>query len=168
MTITQRPWGDRPTDIANLINPAFSGMMIRQAVDGYKKLSNHGMPFELTFLVLPIVLHEATRSRLPTIATTFQTWLPDNKDLLPGFAQRAHDLVPFTREAIAFSMLHNVLRIEPTGNVESGSLKLRGVTAFQQKSEEVRDVYKKSQFIGRWLSQAGNSTTVFAMLGVKP
>ena len=69
-------WAERPTEVANLLNPAFTGAALRMAVSGYLREANVGMPFELAFLVFPIALHEATRSRLPI------NWLEDYSNLV--------------------------------------------------------------------------------------
>ena len=61
-------WGQRPQDVANLLNPAFDGLLLYRAVAGYEQENEGGMPFELAFMVLPFVLHQPTRKRLPAIA----------------------------------------------------------------------------------------------------
>ena len=40
-------WSKRPQDVANLLNPAFDGLLLRQAAIGYEKEAESGMPFEL-------------------------------------------------------------------------------------------------------------------------
>jgi ABC-3C biological conflict system middle component len=60
------PWNKRPAETANLLNPAFVGVLLRKAIDGYTAESEAGMPFELIFLVLPLSLHPPTAARLPS------------------------------------------------------------------------------------------------------
>lgn len=168
MTVANKEWAVRPSDVANLFNPAFLSMILRRAVDGYEKLSEEGMPFEMAFIVVPLVLHEHTRDTLPTIATTMQTWIQENREVLIGFPRRAKEIVPFVREGLMFGVQRNVLTIEISGSLSPGAQKLVGVTQFQQLSDEVKNIYGKSEFIGRWLTQQSNVTTVFAMLGIKP
>ena len=43
-------WTERPTEVANLLNPAFTGAALRLAVAGYFGEAKAGMPFELAFL----------------------------------------------------------------------------------------------------------------------
>ena len=96
-------WDQRPQEVANLLNPAFDGFLLHQAIAAFEENAGVGMPFEMTFLVLPFVLHEATRNRLPSRSTTHvASWLLEERDLLMGFAERTTDLVPYTREAILF------------------------------------------------------------------
>ena len=168
MTVNLREWSVRPTDVANLFNPAFVSMILRRAVDGYNKECGEGMPFEMAFVVVPLVLHENTRESLPTIATTMQTWIQMNREVAIGFPGRASELVPFAREAIMYGVQRDILKIEVHGRLSAGSKKLAGVTSYQQLSEEIKKIYAKSEFLGRWLTEQSNSTTVFAMLGIKP
>lgn len=168
MSITDKQWHDRPFDVSNLLNPAFGGMILRKAVDGYYKVADQGMPFELTVLPLSLVLHQDTRERLPTISTTMQGWLQDNRDLMIGFAKRTRELVPFMRESLIFSTVRRTLELDSTGAIVPGTVKLRGVTTYPKKSDEIAQIFSKSEFLGRWLAVAGSSTTVYAMLGIKP
>lgn len=100
------PWNDRPTEVANLYNPAFFGVLLRKAIERYTEEAKAGMPFELLFLVPPFCLHPATANRLPRSpsATPLHVWLQreKNRDVLVSFAQRATAIVPFVREALLF------------------------------------------------------------------
>ena len=168
MTITMKEWSVRPTDVANLFNPPFLSMILRRAVDGHIKEADQGLPFEMAFVVVPLVLHENTREALPTIATTMQTWIQENREVVIGFPRRASELVPFAREAIMFGVQRDVLRIDVDGRLSVGARKLAGATSYQQLSDEIKKIYSKSEFLGRWLTQQSSATTVFAMLGIKP
>ena len=126
------------------------------------------MPFEMAFVVVPLVLHEHTRESLPTIATTMQTWIQENREVVIGFPRRATEIVPFAREGIRFGIQRNVLKIETEGRLTAGAKKLAGVTPYQKLSDEIKKIYGKSEFLGRWLTQQSNVTTLFAMLGIKP
>jgi hypothetical protein len=61
-----RPWNQRPIEIRNLFNPAFCGLVMHRAMCGYEEeeSSPQGVPFSLTFLVLPLCLHKETREVL--------------------------------------------------------------------------------------------------------
>lgn len=168
MTITEKPWQSRPFDVSNLLNPAFGGMILRRAADGYFKESKKGLPFELTVLPLSFVLHEKTRTRLPTITATLQGWLQENRDLMIGFGKRTRELVPFMRESLIFSAFRGTLAIDSLGAVVPGTANLRGHTAYRKKSDEISQIFNKSEFLGRWLALSGSSTTIYAMLGIKP
>ena len=61
------PWEKRSTEIANLLNPAFGAVLIRQFVDGYFDRSGQHTPYLLAYTVLPFILHAQSRSKLPKI-----------------------------------------------------------------------------------------------------
>jgi Family of unknown function (DUF6521) len=112
-------WNERPTEVANLLNPAFVGILLRKAVDGFNGEIKDGMPLELLYLVLPFCLHPATAARLPRSpsATPLHVWLQkeENRDVLLSFAERASALVPFVREALLFSCSRQVISIGEDG-----------------------------------------------------
>ena len=60
-----QPWISRVVEEANLFNPAFCATLMAKTVDEYQKKAQHHFPFSLAFLVLPVVLHRATRESLP-------------------------------------------------------------------------------------------------------
>ena len=163
-------WNERPQDVANLLNPAFTGLLLYRATVGYSKEADTGIPFELMFLVLPIVLHESTRNRLPSKVTTqLTTWLQDERDILLGFSDRVTDLVPYTREAILYLTTHRLLRLEHDGRFHVGSARFKqGIGELTDSSDEVKHCHKVSLAVGRWLALSGSPTTMYALLGIKP
>lgn len=164
-----KTWPERPQDVSNLLNPAFLGLLIHRAVGGFKKEKNTGMPFELAFLVLPLVLHGATRVRLPrAITTSLPTWLQEHRDALVDFGRRTRALVPYTREAIDFLLERNVVVFNGEGRLDTGTGTIRGVTKYQQTTEEIEDCYKRAEFVGRWLALAGNSATIYVLFEIRP
>jgi hypothetical protein len=163
-------WEQRPQDVANLLNPAFDGFLLYHAIAGFQREAEDGMPFELAFLVLPLVLHEPTRSRLPSKVTThLPTWLQDHRDVLLGLGDRIEDLVPYTQEAIRFLTAHELVTINEASHCLTGpdSYK-RGIGPYSQSSDEIHQCIRAATSVGRWLALSGNTTTVFALLGIKP
>jgi hypothetical protein len=169
MAIHQRNWHDRPFDISNLLNPAFLGTVLRKSTDGFCRERERGLPFELAFVVFPLVLHGDTRNQLPnSVATRVQPWLYEHRQVLIEFAWRTREIVPFAKEAIMFAVNRDVVRIRVTGQLIAGDTKLRGLTSYQSKSQEIKEIIRKSEFVGRWLSSAGPSTNVYASFGITP
>ena len=163
-------WNIRPQDVANLLNPAFGGLLLHRALTGHKNETGSGMPLELVFLVLPFVLHEPTRSRLPVKVTThLATWLQNERDVLLQFGERTADLVPYTQESILFLATHGLVEIDKDGRLFPGRAKFKqGVGSVTTASDEVHDCYRAAFAVGRWLSLSGNSTTLYSMLGIRP
>lgn len=162
-------WNDRPTEVANLLNPAFTGAALRLAVSGYCGEANAGMPFELAFLVFPFALHGSTRSRLPrAVSTLLHTWLQDNRDVVVQFPARTQSLVPFTKEAIVFACQRDVLAFDDEGAIRPGNTKLKKVAAYKTASDEIKDALNRAEFVGRWFAMSGSPVTILTLLGVRP
>jgi hypothetical protein len=53
-----KPWNQRPFEIRNVFNPAFCGLVLFRAMQGYEDEDTRGMPFSLSLLVLPLCLHK--------------------------------------------------------------------------------------------------------------
>ncbi len=162
-------WDDRPTEVANLLNPAFTGASLRMAVSGYFKEANAGMPFELAFLVFPFALHEATRTRLPrAVSTLLHTWLQEHRDVVVQFPERTRSLVSFTREAIIFACQRDILTLDDEGMIHPGGKKLKKLASYRSASNEIKEALGRSEFVGRWLALSGNPVTILTLLGVRP
>ena len=162
-------WSERPTEVANLLNPAFTGAALRMAVSGYCREANVGMPFELAFLVFPIALHGATRSRLPrAVSTLLHTWLQENRDVVVQFPERTRSLVPFTKEAIVFDCQRGVLTVDDGGTLHPGDTSLKKVVSYTSVSGEIKEALSRAEFVGRWFALSGTSVTILTLLGVRP
>lgn len=157
-------WEERPTEVANLLNPAFCGQLLRCAVQEHQRVSSRPLPYPLAFLVLPIVLHKATRERIRSnIRQPMHAWLQDNQEVRIGFAERAKELVPITNESLAFLLQLGVLSLDDQAGMR---VRIRR-NADGQAEGEVPDCYLKSTLVGRWFARSG-SATIYTMWGVKP
>lgn len=162
-------WDERPTEVANLLNPAFTGAMLRMAVSGFFREAHTGMPFELAALVLPFALHEATRSRLPrAVSTLLHTWLQENRDVVVQFPERTRSLVPYTKEAIMFACQRGVLTVDDDGTVCPGDAALKQLPSYKKTNDDIKAALNRAEFVGRWLALSGTSVTILTLLGVRP
>lgn len=159
-------WNERPFEIAYLLNPAFCGLLLRETVHSFADERKQGLPYALSFLILPIVLHQSTRKALPERANIRMfDWLERYPQLKSGFANRARSLVPYTRESIIFGVQKGILR------VDAGELRSIGTPT--QPSEwpntaEPSLCRDQARFLGRWFAQIGDATSVFRLWGVRP
>ena len=84
-----RRWDQRPFEIRNLFNPAFCGLVLFRALQGYEEEDSRGMPFSLSLLVLPLCLHKDSRE---VIAVSTRSYLlkvmEKNPKVQVGFADR--------------------------------------------------------------------------------
>lgn len=159
----------RPAEVANSLNPAWCGWLLREAAGGYAGVKPAGMPFALSFLVLPVVLHRRTRDALPrSTATAMHAWLRARPDVLPGFAARAARLAPFVREALLFAGSLGLLSFADGGLlVPAGELR-RGKATVLARSQTMKVSVRKAGLVGELLAEAGEPATVFQMWGVRP
>lgn len=159
------PWNRRPIE-ANLVNPAFCALVLRQSIEGYRQMASKGMDFSLAFLVLPVVLLKATRDILPTtIATKLHVWIQRHHEVRIGFAQHMQNLVPITKEALLFGMQHEAFKLDEQGALVVG---LRALEPYEATPySEVDDCLKKAFFMGRWFADAGSPASVVAAWDVK-
>jgi hypothetical protein len=160
-------WENRSAIIANLFNPAFCGEIIRRTVSQYN-LGGEEFPFLLTYLILPIVLHKQTRSAMPnSTATYFHSWVEENEHLFVNFSERVKEMNPFTKESAMFLLNQNSIKITDSGN-------LTIVQPYRKKLltgdgiEEVKEIFRKAELLGRWFRLTGNVQTIYMFLKIRP
>jgi hypothetical protein len=158
---------NRPREVANLFNPSFCSLLLWAAASEYQQVKNTGMPIVLSFIVPPLTLHKSTREALPNAITTSLTvWISEHADLLPGFADRTRDLLPFAREALLFGSIQDIFQVE--GELLTPT-RLRGFNNYaEETTEEVRECLRKARFIGRWFARSGSPPTILALFGLQP
>jgi hypothetical protein len=160
-----RIWNDRPPEIAHLFNPAFCALLIREGVLGFGEVSPGGMPYPLVFLLLPIVLHKATRESLPgKITTKMHPWIQEHQEARVGFSERCATVAAYTREAILFAANGALLTFSPEGALQAPQLRLKRPP--WPTDSEFWACRQRARFVGRWLASAGDNATIFAMWGV--
>lgn len=163
------PWAERPQEVSNLLNPAFLGAILHRAISGFNDTSQAGMPLEQAVLVLPLVLHRNTREKLPGATTTiFASWVQDHREILVEIAPRTESLLPYTRESLMFLLTHGMVAVDDTGKFRVTTKAMKGKTIYPNVSDEVHEFWLKSHFVGRWLAEAGTSSTIYALLGIRP
>lgn len=127
------------------------------------------MPFVYTFLVLPIVLHKATRDGLPkTTLKSLSTWIEENPTLRTILPDNVRALKPFVQEGLLYALVHGCIGVDENGALALGK-KPRGMAGYETgSSNEVRDCIRRAQFVGRWFATAGSVPTVMALWGIWP
>lgn len=163
-------WSMRVLEEANLFNPAFSATLLATAADEFAKKSQRPLPFTLIFLVLPIVLHQRTRSALPaTTITALLPWIQDHREQLVDFSLRVQRLRAITQEAIVFGIQHSALALTQSGEIAVGAKRR---TATEKRTDlftdEARECVDRAGFIGRWFAAAGTTATIYAAWGITP
>lgn len=120
------------------------------------------MPFELSFLAVPLVLHRDTRIALPVrVDSHLAKWVTSNAVLAAGFGARAKALVEPVREGLRFGL--RVGAIEFSGGSITGHLRSRTPA----RIGDIGEIVRKAGFVGRWFTQIESAATAFALLGVE-
>lgn len=163
------PWHGRALEERNLLNPGFCAVLLWHAAQGYAAERSTPMAIELSFLVLPFVLHRETRASLPrNITTSLPTWLAEHPLVRTRLGERAATLRPFTREALIFGGAHGLLSLAKDGVRANAEMTKDLNAGLKLTSDEVRECAKRAEFLGRWIEMAGGTETVMALLGVRP
>ena len=161
-----KAWSERPFEVRNLYNPAFCGLLLARAVAEYQKEQDRRMPYSLSFLVLPFVLHRASREILAAkIRSRFLKVLGDAPELLIDFPARAVAMRPFTQEGFGLLMQKGCLDVSEDGRV---SLRPNSVVRTVKGSDEAKQCQSVALYLGRHFARVDDRATLFASLGVRP
>ncbi len=164
---TMLPWSKRPFEVANLLNPAFCSVIIYSAIETYYIKKNQGMPYILSFLILPVVLHKQTREALPKRSSaSLHPWFQNHGEIRVGFSRRVQQLAPYTKESIIFGMQTNIIAINEQGELVPGEVKA-GVLNWDSNTEAF-ECREKAKLLGSWYSKVLDISTLFILWGVKP
>jgi len=164
-----KTWVSRPKEEACLFNPAFCCTTLSVAMQNYASVRNEGVPFPLTFMFLPIVLHRPTRESLPpNTRTSMAAWLQENSEARVLFYERLVSLKPHTREAIQFGMLLDWIVPSSGGLLETTLSNAEVTRTTRALSDEARACVMRARFVGKWFAEAGETHTAMAFWGVRP
>jgi len=155
-------WSARSSVPAALLNPALMAAVIAAAASGYDRETNAALPWPLSFVIAPMVLHRGTREALPSsLATHLGVWVSRQPVLRAGLPLRAQALVGPVREGLRFGLRYGLLETGPGGGVRQAIPRLRPPDA-----GDLRAILAKATFAGRWVSRSEQPAMVFALLGV--
>jgi len=159
------PWNKRVIEVKALLNPAFCGEILRRCIRAYEKASGKGMPYPLVYLVLPLILHNKTNSKMGLYKEIgLIVWIQNNEHLLIDFATRARRLIPITKESLVFLLRYNTLEIS-----ENSNLSVKNYQSHQDDNDNYTEkYYLRADLLGEWLARAGSPTTIYSIFGVTP
>ena len=161
-------WADLPGEEKALLNPAFIGVLVGDCARGYERESGQPMPFALAFVVVPFVLHRATRESLPRLVTTSMiVWLQNHPASRVGLAERARSLAPYVRVGILYGHEHQGVRIGDAAGLTS-AVNQRTRRGRQEASGDTAACRARAEFVGRWWGRVNSPDTIMALLGVQP
>jgi hypothetical protein len=160
-----KQWNKRVSEIANLLNPVFCASVIYSTLFEFQKQKGIPMPFVLTYLILPIILHKNTRERINS-KTNMIVWIQRYPDVLINFSQRARSLLSFSNEAIEYLLLQKIIIFDGSGIAIAKTISK--TTMDKSSDKEILECYRKSEHLGRWFAQIGVEENIYAAWGVKP
>lgn len=159
-------WDQRPFEVRNLFNPAFCGLVLFRALQGYEEEDLDGIPFSLALLVLPLCLHKDSRQ---VIAASPRSHLLKtvemNPQLMVGVANRASDLMPFALEAFGLLMERGCFVVSQDGRLKTMPGKVRKTVIGTNESISCQRV---ARIIGKEFVRIADRVTVYTTLGIRP
>lgn len=161
-------WDERPPEEARNLNPAFCSELIARTISEYYKATKVPLSIATAFLVLPIVLHKPTRSALPGRAnTSFATWVATNNPLLVEIPGRVKRLRAVSREALLFSVLYGINKLND-GGIVPGSKTIKPTVRPATTTDDVNDARTAAALLGRWFGAQASESAVLQGFGVQP
>lgn len=161
-----KKWNERPIEIRNLFNPAFCGVVLLRAFQGFEEEDDSGMPFSLALLVLPLCLHKDTREILPSNSRSYLLkTISDNPQVLVGFAERTRRLLPYTFEALGLMMQLQSFEVTDQGRLR---MRDRGIHNKVDGTQESIECQRAARIVGKNFAKIGDRVTIYTTLGIRP
>lgn len=158
-------WDQRHPSIAAMLNPALVTAVVTAAANRFSSVSAADMPWELSFLIVPMALHQDTRTAIPSrLDSHLPKWVERHPVIHAGLAPRARAMAPFVREGLRYGLrteqliLHSsgLIHGEPHGRIP------------RKYGADVPHIIAAAAFLGSWFATIDDPPTVFAVLGVTP
>lgn len=159
-------WDQRPIEIRNLFNPAFCGLILFRAMQGYEEEDPRGMPFSLSLLALPLCLHKDSRE---VIAGSPRSYLlktvEKNQQVMVGFADRTSRMLPFAFEGFGLLMERGCIAVTEDGRIQTVSGKVR---KSMKGTDETVSCQRVARIVGKEFARIGDRVTVYTTFGIRP
>ena len=161
-----KKWDERPREIRTLFNPAFCGLVLVRAIEGFTAEANRPMPFSLTLLILPLSLHQRTRNIFKQNNRSYLTSiLQEHPEIRVGLAQRTRGLFPYTMEAFAYLAAYDVITVDENGGISVCDNRVRKSVS---GSDETKDCQTVARTLGGKFSRINDRATIYTTLGIRP
>lgn len=159
-------WDQRPFEIRNLFNPAFCGLVLFRAVEGYEAEDPRGVPFSLSLLVLPLCLHKDSREVLAASSRSYLLKISEKSPQLQvGFADRATTMLPYAFEGFSLLMERGCISVADDGRLQTVPNKVRkSITG----TAETKSCQRVARFVGKEFARIADRVTVYTTFGVRP
>jgi len=159
-------WDQRPFEIRNLFNPAFCGLVLFRAMQGYEEEDPSGMPFSLSLLVLPLCLHKDSREIIAASSRSYLLKITEkNPQVQVGFAARASTMLPYTFEGFGLLMERRCMSVSDDGRLQTVSDKVRKSAT---GTDETKSCQRVARFVGKEFARIADRVTVYTTFGIRP
>ncbi len=159
-------WDQRPFEVRNLFNPAFCGLVLFRALQGYEEENPDGMPFSLALLVLPLCLQKDVRQVIAENSRRYLLKIVEmNPQLLVGFADRTSDMLPFALEAFGVLMERGCFIVSQDGRIKTLPNQVRKSVA---GTDEFVSCQRVARIVGKEFARIADRVTVYTTFGIRP
>ncbi|NTW53167.1 MAG: hypothetical protein HGB15_00015 [Chlorobaculum sp.] len=159
-------WDQRPFEIRNLFNPAFCGLVLFRAIQGYEEEDSRGLPFSLSLLVLPLCLHKNSRTILDDNSRSYLlNIIEKSPQIQVGFADRTTSMLPYALEAFGLLMERGCILVTSEGRLQTITKKVRkSVTG----TSETISCQRTARFVGMQFARIADRVTIYTTFGIRP
>lgn len=159
-------WDQRAFEVRNLFNPAFCGLVLFRAVQGYEEHDARGMPFSLSLLVLPLCLHKDSREVITGSPRSYLLkTVEKNQQITVGFADRVTRMLPYAFEGFGLLMERGCIAVVDDGRIQSVPKKVRkSITG----TDETVACQKAARIVGKEFARIADRATVYTTFGIRP
>jgi hypothetical protein len=159
-------WDQRPFEVRNLFNPAFCGLVLFRAMQGFEEEDSRGIPFSLSLLVLALCLHKDSRE---AIANSPRSYLLKTAEKHPhlqvDFADRVTAMLPYTLEGFGLLMERGCISVNSDGRLQTGPGTVRKTVT---GTDETKSCQRVARIIGKQFARIADRVTVYRSFGVRP
>jgi hypothetical protein len=159
-------WDQRPFEIRNLFNPAFCGLVLFRAMQGYEEEDPRGIPFSLSLLVLPLCLHKDSREVIAAHSRSYLLRITEkNPQVQVGFADRVSRMLPYTFEGFGLLMERGCISVAEDGRLQTVPEKVRKSV---YGTDETKSCQRVARFIGKQFAHIADRVTIYTTFGIRP
>lgn len=163
-----KPWNQRPFEIRNLFNPAFCGLVLFRALQGYEEEDTRGMPYSLSLLVLPLCLYKQSREALAAGSRGYLLGVAEkNPQLQVGFAERTTAMLPYAFEGYGLLLERGCIAIGDDGRIQSVPKTVRKTIDMNGTAETI-SCQRVARFVGKEFARIADRVTVYTTFGIRP
>lgn len=159
-------WNQRPFEIRNLFNPAFCGLVLFRAMQGYEEEDAHGMPFSLSLLVLPLCLHKDSREVIAGSSRSYLLKITEkNPQIQVGFTDRVTSMLPYAFEGFGLLMERGCISVTIDGRLQTVPDKVRKTVT---GTDETKSCQRVARIVGKEFARIADRVTVYTTFGIRP